>query len=222
MFKIIGADQKEYGPVAAEQIRQWIIESRLNGLTQAQREGGAEWLPLSAFDEFADLLRPGAAAAPPPAAAAASPAAFTPAPMPTTLPAGTRGAALEAVKGPAIALIITAALGIAYYCFNGAYTLIAGGPMFHREMPANIPAEWQSFIHGMQGPLAGVMSFVIAAVNGFVLFGALKMLRLQSRPLAMAACIVAMIPCGCCCLVGIPFGIWGLVMLNKPEVKSQF
>ena len=25
-----------------------------------------------------------------------------------------------------------------------------------------------------------------------------------------------------CCLLGVPFGIWALVVLNKPEVKAQF
>ena len=33
MYKIIGADQKEYGPVTAEQLRQWIAEGRVNGQT---------------------------------------------------------------------------------------------------------------------------------------------------------------------------------------------
>ena len=219
MFKIIGADQKEYGPVAAEQIRQWIIDGRLNTQTQAKREGEKEWQTLTAFDEFADLLRPGAAAPSP--ISTPSPGA-APAFAATGVPTGSREEALKALKGPAIALIVTASLGIAYYCFNGAYTLISGGPMFHREIPPNVPPEWRSFIQGMQGPMAGVISFVIAGLNGFVLFGALKMLRMQSRSLAMAACIVAMLPCSCCCILGIPFGIWGLVVLNKPEVKSQF
>jgi hypothetical protein len=57
MFKIIGADQKEYGPVPVEQLRQWVIEGRLNAQTQARREGETEWKPLSAFAEFAEVLR---------------------------------------------------------------------------------------------------------------------------------------------------------------------
>jgi predicted Zn finger-like uncharacterized protein len=36
------------------------------------------------------------------------------------------------------------------------------------------------------------------------------------------ACILAMIPCVNCCILGLPFGIWGLVVLNKPEVKDAF
>jgi hypothetical protein len=35
--------------------------------------------------------------------------------------------------------------------------------------------------------------------------------------------IVAMVPClGPCCIVGIPIGIWALVVLMKPEVKAAF
>jgi hypothetical protein len=55
MYKIIGADQKEYGPITADQVRQWIAENRANGLTLARFEEGA-WKPLSTFAEFASVL----------------------------------------------------------------------------------------------------------------------------------------------------------------------
>jgi hypothetical protein len=49
------------------------------------------------------------------------------------------------------------------------------------------------------------------------------MQKLQSYQFALTASIVAMVPCiSPCCLFGLPFGIWALVVLNKPEVKSQF
>ncbi len=57
MYKIIGGDQQEYGPVTAEQIRQWVAEGRANGQTLARAEGSAEWKPLSALPEFADVFR---------------------------------------------------------------------------------------------------------------------------------------------------------------------
>lgn len=66
MYKIIGADQKEYGPITAEQVGKWIAEGRANGQTQAQAEGGAEWRPLSAFPEFAAALSARATVTPPP------------------------------------------------------------------------------------------------------------------------------------------------------------
>lgn len=52
MYKIIGADQKEYGPVTAEQIRQWISEGRVNAQTQVCLEGTHDWKPLGMFPEF--------------------------------------------------------------------------------------------------------------------------------------------------------------------------
>jgi hypothetical protein len=58
MYKIIGGDQKEYGPVTADDLRRWIAEGRLSGQSLVQAEGGGEWKPLSAFVEFADALRP--------------------------------------------------------------------------------------------------------------------------------------------------------------------
>ena len=58
MYRIIGGDQKEYGPVTAEQLRQWITEGRLSGQSLVQAEGDGEWKPLSTFPEFADALRP--------------------------------------------------------------------------------------------------------------------------------------------------------------------
>ncbi len=51
----------------------------------------------------------------------------------------------------------------------------------------------------------------------------MKMKKLESYGLAMAASIIAMIPClSPCCLIGLPIGIWALVVLSKPEVKSAF
>ena len=86
----------------------------------------------------------------------------------------------------------------------GLFALSTGGMMFHHGMPPNIPPQMRAFIEGMQGPLAGVISLVVAALNGFVLFGALKLLRLQNRGIATAASVAAMLPCQCCCVFGLP------------------
>jgi hypothetical protein len=55
MYNLIGADQKEYGPVTADEVRAWIAEGRANGQTLARLEGGP-WKPLSTFLEFAGSL----------------------------------------------------------------------------------------------------------------------------------------------------------------------
>ena len=53
MYKIIGADGKEYGPITVEQLRQWIAEGRVNDNTLIQPAGASEWRRLNSFSEFA-------------------------------------------------------------------------------------------------------------------------------------------------------------------------
>jgi TM2 domain-containing membrane protein YozV len=65
MYKIIGADGREYGPVGADQLKQWIAEGRANGQTRTQAEGGADWGPLAGFPEFHASLGLSAGVPPP-------------------------------------------------------------------------------------------------------------------------------------------------------------
>ncbi len=64
MYKIIGGDQREYGPVSADEIRRWINEGRLNGRSVAKATDAAEWQTLASFPEFAEALRAQAGVAP--------------------------------------------------------------------------------------------------------------------------------------------------------------
>jgi len=52
MYRIIGADGREYGPVTAEQLRQWIAAGRVNEQTRIQAEGSPDWKPLADFPEL--------------------------------------------------------------------------------------------------------------------------------------------------------------------------
>ena len=56
MYKIIGADGREYGPITADQVREWITEGRASGQTWALAEGAAQWKPLTEYLEFAPAL----------------------------------------------------------------------------------------------------------------------------------------------------------------------
>ena len=77
MYKITGADGHEYGPVTAEQLRQWIREGRANAQTRAQSEGSTEWKTLGEFSEFADALgSAGAVSSVPPVVGAVDPEAL--------------------------------------------------------------------------------------------------------------------------------------------------
>ena len=53
MYKIIGGDGQEYGPIPAATVRQWIAEGRANAQTRVWPEGGGAWVPLGQLPEFA-------------------------------------------------------------------------------------------------------------------------------------------------------------------------
>jgi len=78
MFKLLGADRKEYGPVSADQIRAWIAQGRANARTQLQAAGSTGWKPLAEFPEFATALQPVGGAAVPPLSAAGTQSAAAP------------------------------------------------------------------------------------------------------------------------------------------------
>ncbi len=225
MYKIIGADGKEYGPVSGEQLRMWIRDGRVNGQTRAKSEAGGDWQPLSAFPEFSDVF---GLPATPSIPGDYSPPPVAPGPISSSFASGgSRDAALNAVKGPAITLIVIASIGI-LWCLAGIARSFLGGPIQMPPPPAGSDPDTQRMYQGIvsffQGPFLGLLNLFFAAMNGLVLFGGIKMMRLQSRTLAVVACILAMLPItvGGCCILGLPIGIWGLIVLNKPEVKSEF
>lgn len=217
MFKILGADGKEYGPVAADQIRKWVAEGRANRETQAQRIGEIGWKSLDQFPEFADVLGV------PPPVVAASPVALASAPAASVAggaAADLRASAKEAVSGPAIGLIVTAVLGIALKALGLVFNIVGVNFM---PPPSGMTPEMTRMMQFLSGPVAVVSGIVGLAISLFVLYGAIKMQKLVGYGFAMAAAILALIPCfSPCCLLGLPIGIWALVVLSKPEVKSQF
>ena len=85
MYRIIGADGQPYGPVTAEQLRQWINEGRVNGKTQVQVEGTDHWQPLAALPEFAEVFTAGHHAEPPRTPSLLPVPSTTPPPDPDTL-----------------------------------------------------------------------------------------------------------------------------------------
>ena len=71
MYRIIGKDGQQYGPVTADQLRGWITENRVNAQTITQAEGDLQWKPLGSFAEFApDLKFPSTSPTVPPTIAA--------------------------------------------------------------------------------------------------------------------------------------------------------
>ena len=208
-YTIIGGDQKPYSSVTADDLRKWITDGRLNAQSLAKEEHDTEWRPLSAFPEFADALA--ASSAPPP-----------PFSSPTTAASGGRDAALQLVKGPAIGLKVTAIVGLVLVAAGLAMNVLTLGGFQIFPQQINDP-QMQKLLSSLSGGLGIVQGIIGGVVGVIVLIGAAKMQKLQSYQFALTASIVAMVPCiSPCCVFGLPFGIWALVVLNKPEVKSQF
>jgi hypothetical protein len=207
-YTIIGGDQKEYSLVTADDLRKWITDGRLNAQSLAKEEHDTEWRPLSAFPEFADVLAVGSA--PPPLTAPAAGAG------------GGRDAALQLVKGPVIGLKVTAILGL-FLVVVGLVINVLMLSGIHIGPQQIYDPQMQKLFNTLGGGLGIVQDIIGGIVGVIVLIGAAKMQKLQSYQFALTASIVAMVPCiSPCCVFGLPFGIWALVVLNKPEVKSQF
>lgn len=75
MYRIIGADGKEYGPISAEVLRQWIAEGRANGASKVLLENATEWKNLNEIPELAPALNV--------VAAPGTPAPFSTGPAPS-------------------------------------------------------------------------------------------------------------------------------------------
>ena len=229
MYYIQGADQKEYGPVSADQLRQWISENRLNRFSPARADGESLWKTLGDFPEFAEVLvvaAPPASEAPPSepttvSAANASPygSGFRP-----STPGISESVIDEKIKVPAIGIITTGALG-ALLSLTGVITTLSGSNK-NTEIPPGLPPEaaglLKSYLLAME-PFNLPLNLLALILSVLTLMAGIKMLQRRSYGLVMAGVIVGMLPClsGCCC-TGLPFGIWALIVLSNPEVRKSF
>lgn len=142
MYYIQGADQKEYGPVSADQLRQWISENRLNRFSPARADGESLWKTLGDFPEFAEVLvgaAPAASEAPasaPTALSAANASPYGSGFRPST-PGISESAIDEKMKVPAIGIITTGALG-ALLSLAGVITTLSGSNKV-AELPPGLP-----------------------------------------------------------------------------------
>jgi len=124
------------------------------------------------------------------------------------------------VAAPAICFMVLGGLNIAWLIldivlrFLDLSLLAATGA--GQAGPGNDPEE---MVGNVVGGLFSVFGILLAVA---MIFGGYKMKRLENYGLAMAVTILAILPCWNCCLLGLPLGIWSLIVLNRPEVKAAF
>jgi hypothetical protein len=203
---------QQLGPVSEADFQQLVASGKITDATLVWREGMAQWQPYGQVR-----------AASPPGTATLLPAggpgpSFTPAFTPLNDDAGAR-AARDRVNGPAIGLIATAVIG--FVVAAGALLQAMLGTAI--AMPPDVPPEFRKFLEGMTGALGFVNAIFAAALSTVILMGGLKLRKLQSFGLCIAAAIIALVPCiSPCCCIGLPVGIWVLVVMNSADVKPYF
>jgi len=126
-----------------------------------------------------------------------------------------RARASELATPPAIALMIAGGLGLAYALVNALFAIIGHGDLLLNRFGARGAPAAVSI-----GYLIGVsLPFIWGIV---VTFGGYKLLRLENYVSVFVAAIFSMLPCNLGCFLGIPFGIWAIVVLCQPVVRDSF
>jgi hypothetical protein len=140
-------------------------------------------------------------------------------PMPPLPPPSANASAQ--VSGPAMGLLIAGIIGGLWTCVSLLMNVLGTGMSSLPGMgEGSQQARYMSMMTGGLGILFGIIGLAVA---GFIIFSSRKMQRLEGWTTAVVASVVAMIPCiSPCCLVGLPIGIWSLIVLMKPEVKGAF
>ena len=127
-----------------------------------------------------------------------------------------KAAALGQLFGPALALMICASVHLVIQCVTFPLAILNLVTLINLAGPG--APEVPRLIGNLIGGLIGM------AVQAFIIYGAIQLKNATNYGVAMATVILSLIPCLCssCVILGIPFGIWGLIVLMDEDVKSVF
>lgn len=143
--------------------------------------------------------------------------------------------AKEKIKTPAVLLLVVGIIG-------GVVALMNIPSLFTMDQQfAAAEAEWdkdpnlkpedrqqlKKMLADVKGPTKIVVPLTIVfgiMTSALTVFAAIKIMNLKSRGLGVLASVVSMVPIlsGFCCCMGLPVGIWVLIVMGKPEVKAGF
>lgn len=128
----------------------------------------------------------------------------------------------DRVSAPAVALIVTAILGLlGNLCAVTVYGFGLVVALNGQAQALNMKQDTAEIVMTCGSVVAGAVLGLILSV--VLLIGANKMRKLESYGFAMTAAIIAVVPCiSPCCWLGLPFGIWAIVVLSDVSVKQAF
>ena len=148
---------------------------------------------------------------------------------------GMPGDAKAKLQIPAILMIVTGVLGLliaAYYLLNG-FVVMNTDIDAQLEMQRQLNPQFEEGIErlGMtpESYFAMIVNFcfvgsgISALTSLLCIFGGIKMRAAKSYGLVMIAAISCLLPClQPCCVLGLPTGIWSLIVLMNADVKRLF
>lgn len=140
--------------------------------------------------------------------------------------------AKAATRAPGIAFIVLGVITlllVGYSVFQQVSGQMAADFAEQRkQFDANpgMPADQKKLTLDILDWYEKVVPFTTAAVGVvglLTILGGRNMLRLRGRGLSYTVAILNFLPCvSGCCLIGLPFGIWAIVVLGRAEVKDGY
>jgi len=128
--------------------------------------------------------------------------------------------AASRLAGPATGLIVVGSVAVALHAIVllGLLAVLSLNPGAMQGGGGGDPFE--PLFAGVTG---GVVHLIDCILWLLVILGAIRMKRLESYGFATASAVIAMIPCiSPCCVLGFPFGLWALIVLQDGHVRTAF
>jgi len=125
------------------------------------------------------------------------------------------------LKVPAFCLLVAGIVNLV------ATLVIPLIPVWVEGIESFVGGLQEGFVEGSGTPAEALFVSVIIAsfslMAGIILvLGAVRMLDLQSHPMALFAAMVAILPCAVGFPISLPFGIWALLVLSRRDVRTAF
>jgi hypothetical protein len=149
------------------------------------------------------------------------PSGFPPPPANEPPPAPNEPASHRSLKPVGILLVVYNSLTVV----SGLVAVVIWPHLQHffAEMAKKDP-NMRGVAELYQAPWIGPLNWVGLVLGIVALIGSIYLLRGRNYGLAMTGAIVTMINPGgaCCCLIGTALGIWGLVVILRPDSQAAF
>lgn len=125
------------------------------------------------------------------------------------------------VLKPAIALLVVGFLGLALDLFIAGFGFV--DDFITPLSPASKERSKEAVEQDRENAVAGITLLLgLAVASGIAIWAGFNMIKLKRYGVSITGSFAVMLGGGFCCLVGLPVGIWSLIVLFKPEVRSSF